>query len=59
MEYSKKYSSEFYFTDEEEERIEDVAREIIANITKKHLTYAEAVEILRQCEVLLQERQII
>ncbi|MBZ9608674.1 hypothetical protein G9F73_012730 [Clostridium estertheticum] len=51
--YSLRGNEEFCFNKEEEKKIEQIASEIISNLKRNNLTYAQAVEVLEICKVKL------
>lgn len=53
--YSLRTNSEFCFSEEEEQRMERPAEEIISILTKNNLTYIQAEEVLEMCKVKLKE----
>lgn len=51
-----KMNTEYSFTEEESKKMEDTAETIISLIRgRKNLTYVEAEEVLRICEIRLKE----
>ena len=59
MEPSVANLTPFYFDVVEEKRINDVSEKVVDLITEKHLAYAEAVEVLERCKMLIQKKKII